>query len=57
MRYKITFSYDGSKFNGYQKQKGIDNTVQGVMEKALKQINDNKDTKLHSSGRTDKGGP
>ena len=55
MRYKITFSYDGSKFNGYQKQKGIDNTIQGVMEKALKQINDNKDTKLHSSGRTDKG--
>jgi len=55
LRYKITFSYDGSKFNGYQKQKGIDNTIQGVMEKALKQINDNKDTKLHSSGRTDKG--
>ena len=26
MRYKITFSYDGSKFNGYQKQKGIKNT-------------------------------
>jgi len=55
LRYKITFSYDGSKFNGYQKQKGIDNTIQGVMEKTLKQINDNKDTKLHSSGRTDKG--
>ena len=55
MRYKITFSYDGSKFNGYQKQKGIENTIQGVMEKALKQINDNKDTKLHASGRTDKG--
>ena len=55
MRYKITFSYDGSKFNGYQKQKGIENTVQGVMEKALKQINDNKDTKIHASGRTDKG--
>lgn len=55
MRYKITFSYDGSKFNGYQKQKGIDNTIQGIMENALKQINDNKDTKLSSSGRTDKG--
>ena len=55
MRYKITFSYDGSKFNGYQKQKGIENTIQGVIENALKYINDNKDTKLCSSGRTDKG--
>lgn len=55
MRYKITFSYDGSKFNGYQKQKGIDNTIQGIMENALKHINDNKDTRIYSSGRTDKG--
>lgn len=55
MRYKITFSYDGSKFNGYQKQKGIDNTIQGKIEEALKNINDNKKTKFTSSGRTDKG--
>ena len=55
MRYKITFSYDGSKFNGYQKQKGIDNTIQGKIEEALKEINNNKDTKFTSSGRTDKG--
>ena len=55
MRYKISFSYDGSKFNGYQKQKGIKNTVQGRIEDALKEINNNKDTKFTSSGRTDKG--
>ena len=55
MRYKITFSYDGSKFNGYQKQKGINNTVQGNIEKILKRINNNKNTKFTSSGRTDKG--
>ena len=55
MRYKIIFSYDGSKFQGYQKQKGISNTIQGLMEDALKYINDGKDTKLTSSGRTDKG--
>ena len=55
MRYKITFSYDGSKYNGYQKQKGIDNTIQGKIEEALKEINNNKDTKFTSSGRTDKG--
>ena len=55
MRYKITFSYDGSKYKGYQKQKGIDNTIQGKIEEALKEINNNKDTKFTSSGRTDKG--
>lgn len=55
MRYKITFSYDGSKFNGYQKQKGIKNTIQGKIEDALKYINDGKTTKFTSSGRTDKG--
>lgn len=55
MRYKITFSYDGSKFNGYQKQKGISNTIQGKIEDALKSINNNKETKFTSSGRTDKG--
>ena len=55
MRYKIIFSYDGSKFNGYQKQKGIDNTIQGKIEQALKEINNNTITKFTSSGRTDKG--
>ncbi len=55
MRYKVTFSYDGSKFNGYQKQKGIYNTVQGRIEEALKEINNNIETKFTSSGRTDKG--
>lgn len=55
MRYKITFSYDGSKFNGYQKQKGINNTIQGKIEEALKSINNGTSTKFTSSGRTDKG--
>ena len=51
-RYLINFSYDGSNYNGYQKQKGL-NTIQGKMEEALKQINNHKDTKFSSSGRTD----
>ena len=51
MRYMLTYSYDGTNFNGYQKQKGL-RTVQGEIEKALKSIN-NKATKIHSSGRTD----
>ena len=50
-RYLINFSYDGSNYNGYQKQKGL-NTIQGKIEDALKYIN-NKDTKFSASGRTD----
>ena len=51
-RYLINFSYDGSNYNGYQKQKGL-NTIQGKMEEALFQINNHKKTKFSSSGRTD----
>jgi len=54
MRYLITFSYDGTNFNGYQRQQGL-RTVQEEMEKALKEINGGIDTIIYSSGRTDKG--
>lgn len=54
MRYFITFSYDGTKFNGYQKQPRV-RTVQGEIEKALKQINDNKEVTISATGRTDAG--
>ncbi|HHW69163.1 MAG TPA: tRNA pseudouridine(38-40) synthase TruA [Tenericutes bacterium] len=52
MRYFITFSYDGSKYSGYQKQPRT-KTVQGEIEKALKTINNNKKIDIHASGRTD----
>ena len=51
-RYLINFSYDGSNYNGYQKQKGL-NTIQGKIEDALEYINNHKYTKFTSSGRTD----
>ena len=54
MRYFMTFSYDGSEFSGYQKQPKV-RTVQGELEKVLKQINNNKETEIHASGRTDAG--
>ena len=54
MRYLITFSYDGSKFKGYQKQLK-ERTVQGEIEKALKKINGNKEVSIIASGRTDAG--
>ena len=54
MRYFITFSYDGSKYSGYQKQPKK-KTIQGELEKALKQLNAGKDVSLVASGRTDAG--
>lgn len=54
MRYFITFSYDGSKYNGYQKQPRV-KTIQGELEKALKQINAGKNVSVSASGRTDAG--
>ena len=53
MRYLITFSYDGSKFKGYQKQPRL-KTVQGEIEKALKELS-SKDISISGSGRTDAG--
>lgn len=53
MRYLITFSYDGTNYNGYQYQEGL-NTIQGEIERVLKYINGGKDTPITASGRTDK---
>jgi len=52
MRYLMTFTYDGSKFFGYQKQPR-ERTVQKELEDALKQINGGKNVLVCASGRTD----
>ncbi len=54
MRYLITFSYDGSKFKGYQKQPRL-KTVQSEIEHALKTMNNDTAVDIHASGRTDAG--
>ena len=51
MRYLLTFSYDGTLFYGYQKQKNK-RTVQEEIEKVLSKIN-NEFTAISASGRTD----
>lgn len=51
MRYLITFSYDGSKYKGYQKQPRS-KTIQGEIEASLKKIA-NKEVPIYASGRTD----
>ena len=52
MRYLMTFSYDGTNYNGYQKQKE-GNTIQGTLENVLTRINCNKLVSVSASGRTD----
>lgn len=54
MRFFMTFAYDGSKYSGYQKQPKM-KTIQGELEKALKQLNAGKSVSLVASGRTDAG--
>ena len=54
MRYLIKFSYDGTNFYGYQKQPNK-RTVETELEKALYDINNHTDTRIYSSGRTDRG--
>lgn len=54
MKYLISFSYDGSNFNGYQSQDNY-RTVEGEIERVLKEINNDRSIKIVSSGRTDKG--
>ena len=54
MRYFMTFSYDGSDFQGYQKQPR-QRTIQKELEDALKQINGGAAVSVCASGRTDAG--
>lgn len=51
MRYLMTFSYDGTNFNGYQKQKN-ERTVQQEIENVLSKIF-NTNITISASGRTD----
>ena len=53
MRYLISISYDGSKFNGFQRLKE-NNSVQKLIEDALTKIN-KKEVVIKGAGRTDRG--
>lgn len=53
MRYLMNFSYDGSSFNGYQKQVNK-NTVQDNIEDVLKERFGH-EVSIYASGRTDAG--
>lgn len=53
--YKLTLSYHGGQFRGWQKQKQGERTVQEEVEKALAQIDGNSGQQVLASGRTDAG--
>ena len=53
MRYLISISYDGSKFQGFQRLKE-NASVQKVIEDALTKINKDK-VVIKGAGRTDRG--
>ncbi len=53
MNIKVTISYDGSKFNGFQRQNSGVKTVANKLENILKSLKI--DTTIIASGRTDSG--
>lgn len=52
--YKITIQYDGTRYNGWQRQGNTKNTIQEKFENVL-EIMCKKKTEIFSSGRTDAG--
>ncbi len=54
MRYLIKISYDGTNFQGYQRQPGK-RCVESYIMEAVKSINNGVDTKVTSASRTDRG--
>ena len=52
MRFKVIVSYDGSKFNGFQRQKNY-RSVQQEIEEALTKMHKHK-VEIAGAGRTDK---
>ena len=52
--YKMVLAYDGSRYNGWQKQGNTENTIQEKLERILGEIC-GEEIEVHGSGRTDAG--
>lgn len=54
MNYKIVIEYEGTRYNGWQRQVSTPNTIQGVIEEAIKSVT-GETVEINGSGRTDAG--
>ena len=54
MNYKIIIQYDGTRYDGWQKQGNTANTIQGRLEAVLSRYAGT-DVEIHGAGRTDAG--
>lgn len=52
--FKLILQYEGTRYQGWQKQESTDNTIQGKLELLLSRMMGVK-TEIHGSGRTDAG--
>ena len=52
--YKLTIEYDGTRYNGWQRLKGNDNTIQSKLETVLSRMT-GKEVQVTGAGRTDAG--
>jgi tRNA pseudouridine38-40 synthase len=51
---RLDICYDGTRYKGWQRLSGVDNTVQGKLEQTLSRILD-EEIEISGSGRTDAG--
>lgn len=54
MNYKVLLQYDGTRYDGWQKQGNTEKTIQGKMEILLERIT-GEQVAVHGAGRTDAG--
>ena len=52
--FRIILQYEGTKYQGWQKQESTDNTIQGKLEKILTKM-EGETVEVHGAGRTDAG--
>lgn len=54
MNYRCIAQYDGTRYEGWQKQRRTEETIQGKLEKALQEIT-GEEVQVIGAGRTDAG--
>lgn len=54
INYKMTLQYEGTRYRGWQKQPGVENTIQGKLETLLSRLLDST-IEVYGAGRTDAG--